>query len=65
MLVTICVWSRIVAYGHSGLRARAREKGYEQTPEEAEQELRGMGVDVDGFIARARERRARQAEEER
>lgn len=37
----------------------------EQTGDEAEQELREMGVDVDGFLARARERRARQAEEER
>jgi hypothetical protein len=37
----------------------------EQTSDEAEQELRATGVDVDGFLARARERRARQAEEER
>lgn len=37
----------------------------EQTGDEAEQELREMGIDVDGFLARARERRARQAEEER
>ena len=34
----------------------------EQTPEEAEQELREMGVDVDAFLARVRERRAREAE---
>ena len=37
----------------------------EQTPEEAEQELREAGVDVAGFLARARERRARHADEER
>jgi len=37
----------------------------EQSPDEAEQELRAMGVDVDGFLARARERRASQAEEDR
>jgi hypothetical protein len=37
----------------------------ERTPEEAEKDLRAMGVDVDGFLARARERRARQAEEKR
>lgn len=37
----------------------------EQTPEEADQELRAMGVDVDGFLARARARRAGHAEEER
>jgi hypothetical protein len=37
----------------------------EQTPEEAEQELRAMGVGVEGFLARSRERRAKQAEEER
>lgn len=37
----------------------------EQTPEEAEQELRERGVDVDGFLARVRARRAKQADEER
>jgi hypothetical protein len=37
----------------------------EQTHEEAEQELREMGVDVDGFLAGARQRRARHADEER
>jgi hypothetical protein len=37
----------------------------EQTPAEAEQELREMGVDIAAFLASARERRARQANEER
>lgn len=37
----------------------------EQTPEEAEEELRDRGVDVAAFLARARERRARHADEER
>jgi hypothetical protein len=31
----------------------------EETPEEAERELRAMGVDVDSFLAQARERRER------
>lgn len=33
----------------------------EQTPEEAAQELREAGVDVDGFLARVRARRAAEA----
>jgi hypothetical protein len=37
----------------------------EQTPEEAEHELREMGVDVAAFLAHARERRARHADQER
>lgn len=37
----------------------------EQTPEEAEQELREMGVDVAAFLARARERRASHTDAER
>lgn len=37
----------------------------EQTPEEAEQELRAMGVDVEGFLARVRARRAKQEDEDR
>lgn len=38
---------------------------YEQTAEEAEQELRAAGVDVDGFVARLKERLAKQADEGR
>ncbi len=38
---------------------------YEQTAEEAEQELRAVGVDVDGFAIRLRERLAKQADEAR
>ncbi len=38
---------------------------YEQTAEEAEQELRTAGVDVDGFAMRLRERLAKQADEAR
>ena len=37
----------------------------DQTAEEAEQELRDASVDVDGFLARARARRAKQADDER
>ena len=37
----------------------------DETPAEAEAELRAMGVDVDGFLARARERRAKHDEEKR
>jgi hypothetical protein len=37
----------------------------EQTPAEAAQELREMGVDVAAFLARARQRRARLADEDR
>jgi hypothetical protein len=39
--------------------------GDEQTPEEAEAELRANGVDVDGFLGRLRTRLKNQAEEGR
>jgi hypothetical protein len=38
---------------------------YEQTPEEAEEELRAGGVDVTGFVSRLKSRLADQAEEVR
>jgi hypothetical protein len=37
----------------------------EQTSDEAEQELRAQGVDVDSFLSRARARRAEQADAQR
>jgi hypothetical protein len=37
----------------------------EQTAEEAEQQLRAAGVDVDGFVTRLKERLAKQADEVR
>lgn len=35
----------------------------EQSPEEAEEELREMGVDVNGFLARVRKRREARKDE--